>query len=410
MKTAGIIAEYNPFHNGHAWQIGRLREQGFTHIAVAMGGNFLQRGSAALCEKHLRARMALRGGADLVVELPLTWACAPAQRFAAGGVALLDALGCVDSLAFGSECGDLSLLRRAARAAADPEVCRGTAGLLQSGITYAAARQQAVAGLYPREVAAVFAQPNNNLCVEYLRALEARHSPLEPLALPRMGAAHDSAGTCGGYASASRLRELLREGGLRQAAPFVPPAALSLLEQAAADGQLPAALSRGEAALLAQLRRMTPQDFSALPDLSEGLEHRLYDAARGACSLSEFLLAAKTKRYPLARLRRLTLAAFLGIRQPLAPLPPYLRVLGFNRRGRELLALAGQNARLPLSHSLARLEQLGGECAATAALEARSTDLYALLLPRVQPCGQDYRTPVAVEDAGPGGENFVISF
>ncbi len=394
MKTAGIIAEYNPFHKGHAAQLAALRRMGYSHIAVAMGGNFLQRGSAAICPKQLRAQMALQGGADLVVELPLSWACAPAQRFAAGGVALLDALGC-HTLAFGSECGNLPLLLQAAEAAQNSAVADLTQQLLHDGSTFAAARQAAVAQLYPAPVAEVFSNPNDNLCVEYLLALAAQHSTMQPLALARVGAGHDSTAAVDGIASASHIRGLLAAGETARAAALLPQTSWDVLRQAMADGLAPAALERAETALLARLRTMTQADFSALPDLSEGLENRLFAAARSARSLEEFYQLAKTKRYTLARIRRLAAAALVGLRQQeLAPLPPYLRVLGFNERGRQLLAVAKAKNALPLSHSLVRLEELGGPCAAAARLESRSTDLYALTLPAPLPCGEDYRAKV----------------
>ena len=350
MKVAGVIAEYNPFHKGHALQLQQLRQLGYTHIAVAMGGNFLQRGSAAICSKHLRAQMALLGGADLVVELPLGWACAPAQRFAAGGVALLEAVGC-HTIAFGSECGNLTLLQQAAQASQSESVLTLTQQLMADGRTFAAARQAAVAQLFAAEVAAVFDNPNDNLCVEYLLALQSQQSGMQPLALQRVGAAHDSSCAEMGIASASHIRSLLMEAEYEKAEVLLPQSSWQVLRGAMANNLAPAHLQRAEAAVLARLRSMSAQDFAALPDLSEGLENRLYTAARQACSLEEFYQLAKTKRYTLARIRRLTLAAFLGLRKKDMPdLPPYLRVLGFNSRGQELMTAAKQKNALPLSH------------------------------------------------------------
>ncbi len=394
MKIAGVIAEYNPFHKGHALQLQQLRELGYTHIAVAMGGNFLQRGTPAICGKQLRAQMALQGGADLVVELPLSWACSPAQRFAAGGVAVLEAIGC-HTIAFGSECGNLDLLRQAAQACQSQETAQLTQQLMTDGRTFAAARQAAVAQLYPAQVAAVFDNPNDNLCVEYLLALQGQSSQMNPLALQRVGAAHDTDQITNGIASASHIRQLLDQGNWEEAAGLMPDSAWRILRGALADNRAPAGIQRAESAVLAKLRTTTTADFAALPDISEGLENRLYTAARQACCLEEFYQLAKTKRYPLARIRRLTMAAFLGLRRENLPdLPPYLRVLSFNSKGQELLAVAKKKNALPLSHSLARLEELGGTCAATARLEAQATDLYHLMLPVPLPCGEDYRAKV----------------
>jgi predicted nucleotidyltransferase len=185
------------------------------------------------------------------------------------------------------------------------------------------------------------------------------------------------------------------EAEFEPAADLLPQSSWQVLRGAMANNLAPAHLQRAEAAVLAKLRSMSAQDFAALPDLSEGLENRLYTAARQACSLEEFYQLAKTKRYTLARIRRLTLAAFLGLRKKDMPdLPPYLRVLGFNSRGQELMTAAKQKNALPLSHSLSRLEELDEVCAATARLEAQATDLYGLMTPVPLPCGQDYRAKV----------------
>ena len=396
MKVSGIIAEYNPFHKGHQWQISQLRRSGVTHIAVVMGGNFLQRGDAALAEKHLRAQMALQGGADRVIELPLPYACAGAQRFAFGGVALLDALGCVDELCFGSECGDMPLLRQAARAVDNPGVKLCQSRLLADGFTFAKARQLAVEESVSPALAKLLSQPNNILGLEYLRQIDEQGSSLLPVTLPRQGAEHDAGQATGDFASASFIRTLIRHEEWEQAARYLTDHSAALLRRALQDGAVPASLSRLETAVLARLRTMPLEEYASLPDLSEGLENRLYEAVRSARSLSHLLELCKTKRYPLARLRRLVLAAFLGLDGQLCHTPPpYIRVLGFSSRGRELLGVMKSTARLPVSPSLVRLTETGQTAAVFAALEAKSTDLYALSLPQAGPCGLDYTTPVA---------------
>lgn len=390
MKIAGIVAEYNPFHNGHAFQIAKTRAAGATHIVAVMGGNYLQRGAAAQFEKHIRAEAALRCGVDLVVELPLPRALATAERFAGGALALLQALGCVDMVSFGAE-NTLEELAPLAKALVEEEFSPRVKEHLRLGITFARARQLALEERLGRERAALVRGPNNILAVEYLKAARRLNFSPEFFVVPRRGAAHDSAAVQGAFASASFLRGECTARGLQAVRPFVPAQAYETYQNAGGQGLLPAEPACGETALLAVLRRMEREEFARLPDLSEGLENRLYAAARGAATLEALLAAAKSKRYPLARLRRLVFSAYLGLTaEDAAASPPYLRVLGFGKAGVEVLNRAKRTAALPLSSSLAQLERENEFCGRFARLEARSTDLYALTLPVVLPCGYDY--------------------
>ena len=391
--VAGVVAEYNPFHNGHLFQLEETRRRGATHIVAVMGGNFLQRGAPALMEKHRRARAALLCGADLVVELPLPWACATAERFALGAVSILDALGAVDILSFGSESGDGEALARAARAVGDPRVEERIPRLLERGVAYAAARQQAVEAVFGGEVAGLLSSPNDILGVEYLKQLLAAGSRIRPMAIPRTGAGHHD-GPSGGIASASWIREEVEKGRFSRAGACMPEASRQVLREALDAGEC-ADERLLERPLLARLRAMPLGELATLPDISEGLEHRIFAAVKNAATVEELLAGIKTKRYPHARLRRILLCGWLGVTAGInRARPPYLRVLGMNDRGAEILSLARGRTALPLSHSLAELERRGGLCGKVARLEATSTDLYHVITPRVLPCGLDYTTPL----------------
>lgn len=421
MVVAGIVAEYNPFHNGHAYHLEATRAAGATHVVAVMSGNFVQRGEPAVMPKHLRANAAVACGIDLVLELPLPYAMATAERFAFGAVRTLGALGCVNLLSFGSECAELALLHRAAEAVASPYVRDYTLHLLEEGGTYAAARQQAVERLYGAPVAALLSSPNDTLAVEYLRQIAAAGLEIEPFAVRREGAAHDADApapmtasdtvpndasladaVCApshpvGIASASHLRTLLETHPIDVLAPYVPEPANKLYHTASAAGLMPSHTARLEPAVLAALRAAPRDRFATLPDLSEGLENRLYDAIRETTSLDELLSQIKTKRYPLARIRRLVWNAFLGVPGDLMHRsPPYLRVLAMNKRGMELLSTSKSVAHLPASTSLKRLEEAGDDAARYAQLEAAATDLYVLGLPNVLPCGSDYTQKVTI--------------
>lgn len=387
MRVAAVIAEFNPFHNGHAYLLQQARRAGAQRVAAVMSGSFVQRGEPALFDKWVRAGAALRCGADLVLELPLPYAVSGAQRFARGAVALCDALGAADTLVFGCEAPPQELLQ-ARQLLQSPQLPALIQRELraQPGIPFAAARTQALAALGGQQLAGVLKGPNNALALEYLAALMERGSRLAPLPICRVGAAHDAAGIAEGFASASLLRGLFWQEGPEALAPYVPPEALALYRQAAFLDR-PAF----ETAMLSRLRSLPADALSRLPELSEGLEHRLSAAIREARTLPELYGRMKSKRYSHARMRRLALAAFLGLeeRHTLAP-PPYLRILGYTAAGRELLGRAA----LPLGGSLKRLGERDALCGELARLEAAAGDQYALCcIPRAG-CGQEYTAGV----------------
>lgn len=378
MNFAGIIAEYDPFHNGHAAQLAAVRRAGARCVAVCLSSGAVQRGGVPILPESVRVRAALEAGADLVVALPAPYACATAEQFAAAGVRLLAALGC-DTLAFGAETPDADRLLQVAALLQGQEIQQAIRRELATGRTYAAARADAAEQLCPG-AGALLRTPNNILGIEYCKAILARHASLQPLPLPRLGAAHG--GTPGQHAgvpmsSASYLRGL----GVEQWAPYVPEPAMALYRDAAARGLL-LDPCRWETALLALLRAAPPESFAAVRGVSEGLEHRLAAAVRQATGLNDLYDRLKTKRYPHARLRRLALDAALGVPGQL-PDPPYLQVLGARKSALPLL----KQAALPAGTSLADLARTGPEAARVAALHSRAVDLSALCRQKIRPMG-----------------------
>ena len=382
MAAAGIIAEYNPLHLGHCCQLRRLRallgEE--TPVICAMSGNFVQRGDFALLGKHARAEAAVRSGADLVLEIPLSWACAPAERFAQGGVEVLLGTGLVTDLVFGSESADAGAIRSAAEALLGPDFPEALRRELAGPHSFAAARQRALAGLIGEEGAEVLSRPNDILAVEYAKALSREGSEVHLVPILRQGAGHDQDG--GEYPSAGSIRRMIQEGRRAEALAAMAPAMREIYEAEEARGRAPVFAAGAERAILAQLRRMGEADFLALDAGGEGLGNRLAAAAREAASLEELLDRAKTKRYAYSRLRRLALWAYLGLRPETLPARvPYLRPLAMNQRGRALLAEARRRAALPILTKPADVRRLSPEAQAVFRREVLATDLYTLAFP-----------------------------
>lgn len=386
MDVVGVVAEYNPFHAGHAFHLRETRRQlGECAVAAVMSGNFVQRGECAVLDKWTRTRSALEGGVDLVLELPTVWAASSAEHFARGAVKLLSAAGVVTRLSFGSECGDADKLRRLAACLDSPAYQDRLRRFLDQGSPFAVCRQAAAGDLLGEELAGLLAQPNNNLGVEYIRALNALKSKIQPLTVPRTGAGHDG-GNHPEYPSASFLREKILMGEFS----MYTPVSRQYEERIVAN---PASLNYGERAVLAVLRAMDEGDFAALPDSGEGLANRFSQAVRRGRTLDEVYALAKTKRYAHARIRRLALWGALGLKESDRPaFPTYLRVLGANERGREVLREMKERAALPIVTKPAH-----GRGMRLLELEARCTDFYELCRREPGPCGAEWtHSPVMI--------------
>ena len=402
MRVIGIVAEYNPFHTGHQYQISESRRAvgGEAGVVAVMSGNWVQQAGCAITDKWNRARLALMGGVDLVLELPTVWAVSSAESFAQGAVDLLEATGVVDVLSFGSECGDVDRLQRVAVCLNSPVYETGVRRFVDEGMPFASSRQETVRSILGPDSSELLSAPNNNLGVEYLRELDRLKSSILPMTVRREGAPHGvllKVAEHPRFLSASQLRAFLEQESWEAAQLYLPQGGLEVLKE---GWHGPPSLKRVERGLLANLRAMTAENWAKLPDsgAAEGASVRLERAGRNCRSLAEFFHLAKPRHWTASRTRRLLTWAYLGLTEADRPdNPPYLRVLGLNARGQAILKKMKSQASLPILTKPAHAKALDEVGRSLFAQEARCTDLYDLCLESVPVPGREWTSgPVVV--------------
>lgn len=353
MNITGIIAEYNPFHNGHAYQLERARSlTGADYLIVVMSGDYVQRGVPAVLEKHIRARFALENGADLVLELPVRWACASAMDFAFGAVKLLDTLNCVTHLCFGSESGSLSELTAAAQLLEqEPPAYRAVLqSALKSGLSYPAARQKAFSACAGDMNCAhsddLLKTPNNILAVEYLRALLRLGSKIQPVTVARTSNNYHLDRLEDLYASATAIRSELLGGSAEKTAPYVPRNVYPVLEDAVRKHTL---LTEEDFSLLlcSRLLESTPELLASCLDVTPALANRICNRRNHFTGFGQFAELLKTRETTRTRINRALLHILLQLESGSRP-PQHLKVLGFRRDASALLGRLKEHSSLPL--------------------------------------------------------------
>ena len=391
MNTAFIIAEYNPFHNGHRYHIRQTCTQaGVDCVVAVMSGNYVQRGDIALCDKFLRAEAAVRGGADLVLELPLKYAAANAGRFAAGAVQAIRVLGAEGVLSFGAS-AELEELRLAERLLTDPELAEEAQEVSRKlGKTYPSALSFVLLKKGYERTEQILKDPNNVLAVEYLKNIGESGSLL-PLVVERsLSASHDAQSPCGELANAGYIRnKIYREyniksekNNLHSVEKYVPEEAFLLIRKAAEEGRFPVDRDLFASASFSRLLTVPPERFAVLDNVNQGLENRIVQAIRDSSSVEEAIAAAKSKRFTMARLRQVMLAAVLGItKEDVCSAPSYLRVLAFNNTGRQFLATVRKTAVIPIATNLSDVSD-DSVCRRDALLEYQADKLFDICLPK----------------------------
>ena len=391
-KVLGIVCEYNPFHNGHLYHIIQSKKiTGADYTIAIMTGNFAQRGDVSIVDKWAKTEMALLGGVDLVIELPVLYSISSAENFADGAIKILNSLKIVDNIAFGSETKDINLLDRIAEVLCnEPKEYRTLLSHeLSKGLSYPKARENALM-MYLNDVrrfANVMSSPNNILGIEYLKALRKSKSNILPICIPRVGAGHNDTTYSKNIASATAIRNLVaaNQYNTLDFKRLVPISTYSILTENIKKGHVVNSLTNYEKEILYTFRKMSIEEIANLPDVSEGLEYKLKNAANSCNSLIEFFNIVSSKRYAKTRISRILVYGLLGITKKDIALSksttPYVRVLGFNENGRKLLSMISQaNPKLPLITSVKKFEEANKNKNLQTMLEKDiwATDVYTL--------------------------------
>lgn len=396
MNVVGVVAEYNPFHNGHFYHLAQAQKRANAQgVIVVMSGSWVQRGEPAVVNKWARAEMALLHGADLVLELPVLYACRSAYWFARGGIQTLQRTGVVTHLAFGLESDQPAILSQATRILATEPACyrEKLKIYLHQGLSYPKARGQALQDIFP-QAEGLFDKPNNILGLAYLQVLQETGIPFIPVMIAREGSAYESEILNRGMnPSATAIRRFLADNlqsdpDLKQLTAFMPARALSILSREILQGRGPLFFEQLSPVLMALLRRAKRRELLEVIDIGEGLENRIITAALESVHIRDFLDRLKIKRFTYTRLQRFLIHLLLNYTREkekyLTPGPPYLRVLGFNGRGRRLLSIVKDKSVVPLlvkgahSRSLARNNEAFRNFWE---MDVLSTNLYNLLYP-----------------------------
>lgn len=391
-KVLGIVCEYNPFHNGHLYHIIQSKKMCNADYTIAvMAGNFTQRGDVSIVDKWSKTQMALLGGVDLVIELPVLYSISSAENFAEGAVKILNSLKIVSNISFGSETNDINLLDRIAEVLHNEpkEYQTLLSHELSKGISYPKARENALM-MYLNDVrrfANVLSSPNNILGIEYLKALRRSRSHMLPICIPRVGAGHNDTTYSNHISNATTIRNLisLKQYNTLEFKRLVPVSTYSVLEENIKTGHIINGLTNFEREILYILRKSSIQEIANLPDVSEGLEYKLKNAANSCNSLIEFFNIVNSKRYTKTRISRILVYALLGITkkdmQLSKSVTPYIRVLGFNKNGQDLLsAISKVNPKLPLITSVKKFEETNKNknLQSMLAKDIWATDVYTL--------------------------------
>ncbi|MCL2852983.1 MAG: nucleotidyltransferase [Defluviitaleaceae bacterium] len=398
MKIIGIVAEYNPFHNGHLYHLEQARAKtGASHAIAVLSGNFVQRGEPAIIDKNARVLMALRAGVDVVVELPYMYALSSAGYFAGGAVSLLHNMGVVNCIAFGAEAKVNELEAVANILRREPQDFKSALrGNLSLGLSYPDARARALSSY--DDSFDILKGPNNVLGIEYINSIARLGSKMSAVAIERT--VPHIGGRAGRFASASEIRKSLLSGRLEDAGSFMPGFAVDILERAGAYHRL----NNLSDVLHYRIRTQSSEELCQIAEISEGLENRITHFSRQFASLEGIISQVKTKRYTLSKIKRCFLNIILNVRKDTFAMaqkhgPAYVRILGFRKESQALLAYIEANSKIPMITNIKNAKHMDAYTRQSLESELRTTDIYALSAdkqgqPRLDGREAEYKTPI----------------
>lgn len=363
-KVLGIVCEYNPFHNGHLYHLEQSKKAtGSNYVVAIMSGNFTQRGSTAIIDKWSRTEAALKCGVDLVIELPVLYATSSAENFADGAIHILDSLKVIDYLGFGSETSDIDTLNDIADILhKEPKIYKNIlSDELKNGVSFPKARENALL-MYlndKNKYSNVLSSPNNILGIEYIKSLKKYKSNITPISITRFEAGYNDLNYSGNIASATAIRNIIKNGNFEIAKRLLPPPSYGILMDNIKQGHAIPDISVFERQIIYNLRKMDTSEIAELPDVTEGLEFSIKKVANSCNTIHEFLTLIKSKRYTSTRLQRILIYSLLGITKKDMALSkkvnPYVRVLGLNNRGKFIISeIAKANPKLEIITSVKR--------------------------------------------------------
>lgn len=379
MSVVGLITEYNPFHNGHKYHIEKAKELANADYAiVVMSGNFVQRGAPAIMPKHLRAEAALKCGADLVIELPVCYATGTAEQFACGAVSLLDKLGCVDAICFGSECGDIHVLSDLSKLLCEEseEYKNALQTGLRSGMSFPLARQQALDHLFPDcNYGQLLSEPNNILGIEYLKALYRLGSNIKPITLKREASHYHDTELQEQFSSASALRKIIENRIFDNLYGQVPSDCMSILEENY-EKRYPVCMNDVSLLLKYRLLNETTSSLTEYADVSKELANRIYKRLNEYVSFKQFCELLKTKEITYTRISRALIHILLGVKKSDYDEIKYARVLGFQTSSSDLLSCLKKSSSIPLITKISKDETLSDSAKSMLEIDVFASNLY----------------------------------
>ena len=402
-KVLGIVAEYNPFHNGHLYHIEKSKKLSNADLTICiMSGNFTQRGEPAIIDKWSRTKMALEAGIDLVIELPLIYSISSAENFAYGSINILNKLGIVDAISFGSEAGDINILNSIADILHNQpkEYVSLLNHELSKGVSYPKAQEKAVLMYLGdiRRYANVLSSPNNILGIEYLKAIKRIKSNIFPITIKRDSEHNSTDLSDGSFVSSMAIRKDINK--ISKFKNYVPQFSYDILDDQIKHGKIVKSIATFEKEIIYKLRTMSKEEIMNLPDVTEGLENSIISASNSCNNLLDLISLVKSKRYTRTRIQRILLYALLGItKQDMInskKISPYVRILGVNENGKKILSIISNSKLNIITSPKQFLEQNGNNKVLKNLLlkDINATNIYTIGYEYESLSNLDFTTPI----------------